>query len=73
MPVSIVRKELMALTQDKPDYLTQNHIRVFDPNHKVMLLSQVNWYSDDAVHYTFREDPGDLRIRRPTTLPHQFP
>jgi L,D-transpeptidase YcbB len=59
VPVSIVRKDLIPLMQDKPDYLTQNHIRVFDPNHKEVPPSQVDWYSDDAVHYTFREDPGD--------------
>ena len=22
--------------------------------------SQINWYSEDAVHYTFRQDPGDF-------------
>jgi L,D-transpeptidase YcbB len=59
VPVSIVRKDLIPLMQKQPDYLTQNHIRVFDPNHKEVPPSQVDWYSDDAVHYTFREDPGD--------------
>jgi len=59
VPVSIVRKDLIPLMQDKPDYLTQNHIRVFDVNHKEVPASQIDWYSDDAVHYTFREDPGD--------------
>ena len=59
VPVSIVRKDLIPLMQDKPDYLTQNHIRVYDPNHREVPPSQVDWYSDDAVHYTFREDPGD--------------
>jgi murein L,D-transpeptidase YcbB/YkuD len=59
VPVSIVRKDLIPLMQKQPDYLTQNHIRVFDPNHKEVPPSQIDWYSDDAVHYTFREDPGD--------------
>ncbi|MFZ0527296.1 MAG: L,D-transpeptidase family protein [Xanthobacteraceae bacterium] len=59
VPVSIVRKDLIPLMQDKPDYLTQNHIRVYDPTHKEVPPSQIDWYSDDAVHYTFREDPGD--------------
>jgi murein L,D-transpeptidase YcbB/YkuD len=74
VPVSIVRKDLIPLMQDKPDYLTQNHIRVFDPTHKEVPPSQINWYSDDAVHYTFREDPGDSnslgRIR--INFPSQF-
>ncbi len=59
VPVSIVRKDLIPLMQKQPDYLTQNHIRVFDPEHKEVPPSKVDWYSDDAVHYTFREDPGD--------------
>jgi murein L,D-transpeptidase YcbB/YkuD len=59
VPVSIVRKDLIRLMQDRPDYLTDNHIRIFDPNHKEVQPSEINWYSEDAVHYTFREDPGD--------------
>ncbi len=59
VPVSIVRKDLIPLMQDKPDYLTQNHIRIYDPSHKEVQPSQINWYSEDAVRYTFREDPGD--------------
>jgi len=74
VPVSIVRKDLIPKMQDKPDYLTENRIRVFDPNHKEVPPSQVNWYSDDAVHYTFREDPGDTnslgRIR--INFPSQY-
>jgi murein L,D-transpeptidase YcbB/YkuD len=59
VPVSIVRKDLIPIMQDKPDYLTDNHIRIYDPSHKEVPPSQINWYSEDAVHYTFREDPGD--------------
>jgi murein L,D-transpeptidase YcbB/YkuD len=59
VPVSIVRKDLIPLMQDKPDYLTQNHIRIYDPSRKEVQPAQINWYSEDAVHYTFREDPGD--------------
>jgi murein L,D-transpeptidase YcbB/YkuD len=72
--VSIVRKDLIPLMQDTPDYLTQNHIRIYDPNHKEVQPSQINWYSEDAVHYTFREDPGDanslgrIRINFPSAF-----
>jgi len=61
VPVSIVRKDLIPIMQDKPDYLTDNHIRIFDPNHKEVQPSEINWYSEDAVHYTF------ARIRAITT------
>jgi L,D-transpeptidase YcbB len=74
VPVSIVRKDLIPKMQDKPDYLTENRIRVFDPKHKEVPPSQVDWYSEDAVHYTFREDPGDTnslgRIR--INFPSQY-
>jgi L,D-transpeptidase YcbB len=74
VPVSIVRKDLIPLMQDKPDYLTQNHIRIYDPQHREVTPAQINWYSEDAVHYTFREDPGDTnslgRIR--INFPSQF-
>ncbi len=74
VPVSIVRKDLIPIMQDKPDYLTQNHIRIYDPKHKEVQPSEINWYSEDAVHYTFREDPGDTnslgRIR--INFPSQY-
>jgi L,D-transpeptidase YcbB len=74
VPVSIVRKDLIPLMQDKPDYLTDNHIRIYDGQHREVLPSQINWYSEEAVHYTFREDPGDHnslgRIR--INFPSQF-
>jgi L,D-transpeptidase YcbB len=74
VPVSIVRKDLIPLMQDKPDYLTENHIRIYDPQHKEVQPSQINWYSEEAVRYTFREDPGDHnslgRIR--INFPSQF-
>jgi L,D-transpeptidase YcbB len=74
VPVSIIRKDLIPLMQDKPDYLTQNHIRIYDPKHKEVEPAQINWYSEDAVHYTFREDPGDTnslgRIR--INFPSQY-
>ena len=60
VPVSIVRKDLIPIMEKQPDYLAQNHIRIFDPQHRELQASQINWYSQDAVHYTFRQDPGDF-------------
>jgi L,D-transpeptidase YcbB len=74
VPVSIVRKDLIPLMQDTPDYLTDNHIRIYDGQHREVTPAQINWYSEDAVHYMFREDPGDHnslgRIR--INFPSQF-
>lgn len=58
VPVSIVRKDLIPIMQKDPNYLTENHIRIYDSKHNELTASQINWYSTDAVNYRFRQDPG---------------
>src|ERR1700758_3553973 len=60
VPASIVRKDLIPKMQDQPEYLTDNHIRIFDAKHNELQPSQINWYSNDATSYTFKQDPGDF-------------
>jgi L,D-transpeptidase YcbB len=75
VPVSIVRRDLIPKMQAEPDYLTKNHIRIFDPHRRELQPQQVNWYSEEAVNYQFKQDPGDfnslgsVRINFPN--PHQ--
>jgi murein L,D-transpeptidase YcbB/YkuD len=58
VPASIVRKDLIPRMQDEPDYLTKNHIRILDGARRELQPSQINWYSEDATNYTFKQDPG---------------
>jgi murein L,D-transpeptidase YcbB/YkuD len=60
VPASIVRKDLIPKMQDQPEYLTDNHIRIFDGRQKELQPSQINWYSEDATSYTFKQDPGSF-------------
>jgi murein L,D-transpeptidase YcbB/YkuD len=60
VPVSIVRKDLIPKMQEQPDYLSRYHIRIFDPGGRELEPRQVNWYSEEAVHYRFKQDPGDF-------------
>jgi L,D-transpeptidase YcbB len=60
VPVSIIRKDLIPIMEKEPDYLSKNHIRIFDVHHSELQPSQINWYSEDAIHYTFRQDSGDF-------------
>ncbi len=60
VPVSIVRKDLIPRMQKEPDYLTKNRIRILDPHGNEVTASQINWYSEDAVSYKFKQDPGDF-------------
>jgi murein L,D-transpeptidase YcbB/YkuD len=46
--------------QAHPDYLTKNHIRIYDRAGNELQPNQINWNSDDAVHYMFRQDPGAI-------------
>src|SRR4051812_709156 len=60
VPVSIVRRDLIPKMQAEPDYLTNNRIRIFDPRGDELTPSQINWYSQEAVNYRFKQDPGDF-------------
>jgi L,D-transpeptidase YcbB len=60
VPVSIVRRDLIPLMQKDPAYLTNEHIRIFDMHQNELTPSQINWYSNEAVNYLFKQDPGDF-------------
>jgi murein L,D-transpeptidase YcbB/YkuD len=60
VPVSIVRRDLIPKMQAEPDYLTANRIRIFDMRGDELTPSQINWYSEEAVNYRFKQDPGDF-------------
>ncbi len=59
VPVSIVRKDLIPKMQAEPDYLTRYGIRIFDPRNNELTPAQVNWFSEEAVNYRFKQDPGE--------------
>ena len=72
VPASIVRKDLIPKMQAEPDYLVKNHIRIFDQRGGELTPAAVNWYSEEATNYMFKQDPGDfnslgsLRINFPS-------
>lgn len=60
VPVSIVRKDLIPKMQEEPDYLDKQRIRIYDQRGNQLQSHQINWYSEDAVNYMFRQDPGEF-------------
>ncbi|MCB8820943.1 L,D-transpeptidase family protein [Microvirga rosea] len=58
VPASIIRKDLIPKMQKEPNYLTENKIRIFNGSGQELSPSQVNWFSDEATRYRFRQDPG---------------
>jgi L,D-transpeptidase YcbB len=58
VPASIIRKDLIPRMQKEPNYLTENRIRIFTQQGQELSPAQVNWFSDEATRYMFRQDPG---------------
>lgn len=58
VPASIIRKDLIPKMQKEPSYLTDNKIRIYSPSGQEIAPSRVNWFSDEATRYMFRQDPG---------------
>lgn len=57
VPASIIRKDLIPKMRKEPSYLTENRIRIIGPSGEIA-PERVNWNSDEATRYTFRQDPG---------------
>jgi murein L,D-transpeptidase YcbB/YkuD len=59
VPASIIKKDLIPKMQKEPTYLADHQIRIYDQQGQELAAEQVNWYTDEAVDYMFRQDPGD--------------
>lgn len=58
VPASIIRKDLIPKMRKEPSYLSENKIRIIGPGGNIIPPESVNWNSDEATRYTFRQDPG---------------
>lgn len=58
VPKSIIQKDLIKYMNEDPEYLTKFRIRIFDGSGNELMPNQINWQTDEAVQYTFRQDPG---------------
>jgi murein L,D-transpeptidase YcbB/YkuD len=59
VPASIIRKDLIPIMQKDPTYLDTWKIRVYDKKGQEVPPTAINWQTDDATNYRFRQDPGD--------------
>ena len=59
-PASIVRKDLIPKMRSEPNYLTENRIRIFNAQGQEVPSTAINWNTDEALKYRFRQDPGDF-------------
>ncbi len=58
VPKSIIRADLTRYMQENPNYLTEQRIHIYDGSGNEIQPSQINWTTDEAVNYMFRQEPG---------------
>ena len=58
VPASIIRKDLIPKMRTDSHYLADNHIHIYDESDREIAPDSVDWSTDMATRYKFREDPG---------------
>jgi murein L,D-transpeptidase YcbB/YkuD len=58
VPVSIIRKDLIPKMQADPEYLAKNRIHIYDGKKNELLPTDIDWSTDQATQYMFRQEPG---------------
>ncbi|MEX0955697.1 MAG: L,D-transpeptidase family protein [Rhizobiaceae bacterium] len=59
-PESIVRKDIIPLMRENPNYLTENNIRLLAPNGDEVDPLTIDWSTEEAAKLRFRQDPGKI-------------
>jgi L,D-transpeptidase YcbB len=59
VPESIIKRDLIPIMQKQPNYLAEYHIRIYDQHGNELQPDQIDWTTDEATKYMFRQDPGD--------------
>jgi murein L,D-transpeptidase YcbB/YkuD len=60
VPKSIIKRDLIPLMQKQPDYLAEQRIRIYTYSGEELAPEAIDWQTDEAVKYMFRQDPGDF-------------
>lgn len=58
VPKSIIRRDLIKYMNEDPEYLTRYRIRIFTGSGDELNPTDIDWSTDEAVNYAFRQDPG---------------
>ena len=59
VPASIIKRDLIPKMKADRQYTTKFHIRIYNQQGNELSPDQIDWNSDEATKYMFREDPGD--------------
>lgn len=57
-PASIVQKDIIPMVRKDPQYLAKSNIHIFNGQGREVPPEMIDWNSDEAVKYLFRQEPG---------------
>ncbi len=57
-PISIIRKDIIPLMRKNPSYVTDAKIRIFKRDGSEIMPEEIDWSTEEAVKYRFRQEPG---------------
>ena len=62
VPVSIIRRDLIPKVNKDPSYLADQKIRIYrwGNTEREYSYTEIDWTTDEATQYMFRQDPGEL-------------
>jgi murein L,D-transpeptidase YcbB/YkuD len=58
VPPSLIKKDLIPKMKGDPNYLTDEKIRVFNKDGQEVSPASIDWNTDEATHYKYRQDTG---------------
>ena len=63
-PKSIVRRDIIPLMRKNPAYLQENGIRIYGPDKQELDPRSIDWTTEEAVDYHFKQDPSKINAMR---------
>ena len=58
VPPSLIKKDLIPKMKADPNYLTDEKIRIFNAKGEEVPPSSINWSTEEATHFKYRQDTG---------------
>jgi L,D-transpeptidase YcbB len=58
VPPSLIKKDLIPKMKADPNYLSEEKIHILDSAGQEVSPSSINWNTDEATHFTYRQDTG---------------
>jgi murein L,D-transpeptidase YcbB/YkuD len=58
VPASLIKKDLIPKMKADPSYLTDEKIRVFNKEGQEVSPASINWNTNEATNYKYRQDTG---------------